>query len=109
MAAYYIEIEHRQLADGRTIYGVKVGQQMRKSTMEPGDGLGSAYTPADTYSEAVANVRSTLATYRDPANRMDGRPEPRPENTELRDATGEFSRIEFFDSGTLAAYMQEGS
>lgn len=107
MSSYYIEIEERQLADGRCIYGVTVGQEMRKSSVDPGDGLGSAYTPAQTHEEAVQNARRTLSQYRDADNRMDGRPAPTASNTALRDDTDEFTMDEFFVSGTLAAFMQK--
>lgn len=107
MAEYYIEIEHRELADGRTIYGVMVGQAMEKNTVEQGDGLGFAHRPADTRAEAVDNVRDVLEQYRDSTWRQDDRPAPAADNTELHDATGEFTMAEFFDRGTLAAYMEE--
>lgn len=104
---YYIEIERRDLQDGRTIYGVRVGQNMRKNTVEPGDGLGSAYSPADTREEAIENARDTLDTYRKPEWRQDDRPAPTAENTELRDETGEFTMADFFDT-TIQAFMQRG-
>lgn len=104
-ADYVIEIRHRKLRDGRTIYGVTVGQNMRKAAVDPGDGLGSAYLPRDTHEEAVEAVRSVLDRYQDPDERQPGRPVPTAENTELRDETSEFNMSQFFEKGTLAAYM----
>lgn len=107
-ADYYIDIVERVLTDGRTIYGVTVGQNMEKAAVEAGDGLGSVYFPADTHEETVSNVRRIIERYRDPDERQDDRPAPTADNTELRDETGEFSMAEFYDRGTLAAYLQEG-
>ena len=104
-SSYYIEIEKRHLADGRRIYGVTVGQELRKSSVDPGDGLGSAYTPAETHEKAVQNARRILDQYRTPDRRLDDQPAPTPSNTALRDETGEFAMPDFFDRGTLAAFM----
>jgi hypothetical protein len=108
MAEYYIAIEHRELADGRTVYSVTVGQKMRKTTVEQGDGFGCIHRPAETHDEAVSHVCEILDGYRDPEWRQDDRSAPAADNTALRDETGEFSMAEFFERGTLAAYMQQG-
>ena len=107
MAEYYIEIKHRELADGRTGYSVTVGQEMRKTTVEKRDGFGCIHRPAETHDEAVGHVRDILDEYRDPEWRQDDRPVPAADNIELRDETGEFAMAAFFERGTLAAYMQE--
>lgn len=107
MAEYYIELRHRDLPDGRTIYGVTVGQAMRKQMVVPGDGLGLLHRPADTHDAAIEKVRDVLEQYRNPKWRQDDRPAPTVENAVLRDETGEFGMDDFFDA-TLQTFIQEG-
>lgn len=104
---YYIAVTKRTLQDGRTLYGVTVGQNLRKNAVDPGDGVGSVYSPADTHKEVIENARDALDTYQDPENRQDGRPVPTPQTTELRDETDEFDMTDFFDS-TVQGFMQAG-
>lgn len=104
--AYFIEIERRELADGRTIFSVTVGQEMQKEHCERGDGRCAAHTPAYSRDEAVEKARELLDGYREHDwMRAEGRPKPTADNTALRDDTGEFSMDEFFDRGTLAVYL----
>lgn len=107
-AAYFIKIEHCRTGGGETLYGITVGQQMKKEACEPGDGTGSVYVPAYSREEAVENIRRLIDRYRDEDNRQPDRPAPTAQNTALHDTTGEFSMDAFFDQGTLAAYMRGG-
>lgn len=105
MPEYFIEIEQRRTGDGRELYAVWMGQSMRRKTAKQGDGLCAVHKPADTCAEAVEKAKETLEKYNNPWWRQEDRPAPTADNTELRDETGEFTMADFFEKGTLAAYM----
>ena len=104
-AVYEVEIERRRTADGRELYSVVVGFVDRPQHASKCDGTPLIHRPADTRDEAVETAREILADYREHERRRGDRPAPVADNTELRDETGEFGMEEFFDCGTLAAYM----
>lgn len=104
-AAYFIEIEQRRNSRGELLYGITVGQQLTKQACEEGDGLGSIYVPVYSRDAAVTKIRDLIDQYRVADNRQADRPAPTAHNTALQDSTGEFSIDEFFDCGTLDAFM----
>lgn len=105
--AWRISIRERYLpGKDKTIYSCEV--QIVPTPQTCKQGTCGHHAPAYDREDAVTTIREMLDDIRDGQWNQPDKPAPRPENTELDDETGEFGMDDFFETGTLAAYVAEG-
>lgn len=106
-AEWCIEIKQRGNADdGRPRYNCYI--HIEPMPQYCSGGTNGHSIPAYSQDGVVQTVRGVLDDIRGGQWKQDDKPRPRPANTELQDETGAFSVADFFDSGTLTAFMAPG-
>lgn len=104
MAEWQIELKRRGTTDdGRPLYACIV--RILPVPTECEGGTCGHHSPAYSHEEAVETVRDILDNIRDGLWKRPEKPLPEPANTKFIDHTGEFVMGDFFDGGTLEAFM----